>query len=210
MTCALKATLARRKDSSPPKCNKQMTWAATCDVHGHRPYAFSKKLDVFIVYRERRGGRTGWILVKGWCTYTQTLDKVHLVWLSFLSLMGEFLYGQLIFTYIHGIRLGRDDLWRFEDQPTATPLRHQGPLETWSNWCLCFDCFEASPYLFSTVFTSRNNVRKNIMYTSFPFNSKAKRNNTHFRHKRQDADITVAGGTVVAWNGWRLMSCLCF
>lgn len=94
---------------------------------------------------------------------------------------------------------------------TTTPLRHQhGPLETWSNWCLCFDCFEASPYLFSTVFTSRNNVRKNIMYTSFPFNSKAKRNYTHFRHKRQDADITVAGGTVVAWNGWRLMSCLCF
>ena len=65
------------------------------------------------VYRERRGGRTGWILVKRWCTHTQTLDKVHLVWLSFLSLMGEFLYGQLIFIYFHGIRLGRDDLWRF-------------------------------------------------------------------------------------------------
>lgn len=113
MTCALKATLARRKDSSPPKCNKQMTWAATCDVHGHRPYAFSKKLDVFIVYRERRGGRTGWILVKRWCTHTQTLDKTYLVWLSFLSDGRISLYGQLIFTYFHGIRLGRDDLWRF-------------------------------------------------------------------------------------------------
>lgn len=59
MTCALKATLARRKDSSPPKCNKQMTWAATCDVHGHRPYAFSKKLDVFIVQYIERGEEGG-------------------------------------------------------------------------------------------------------------------------------------------------------
>ena len=102
-------------------------------------------------------------------------------------------------------------VWRSTNRDTSVPT------PVWTSWNLV----KLKPHNFrknvpfkSTVFTSRNikkQCRKKYhLITSFPCFLQTKRNNIQTRHKRQDADITVAGGTVVAWNGWRLMSCLCF